>query len=243
MVTLMYGAAAVFAVWWLSKVFARSNTAALARALKVAGGVLALGAAGVLGLRGRIDMAFLLAGLASWLLGWSIFRMPGFGALPGFGPRAAPSPGRVSRVRSAMIEMELDHDTGAMAGTVLAGAYTGRRLDEMREPELQALLAECAARDADALRLLEAYLDRRFPGWRVDADRDEDPGPDRHAKAGAMTEEEAYQILGLEPGASTEEIRRAHRTLMKKLHPDQGGTTYLAARVNGAKEILLSRHR
>jgi hypothetical protein len=142
-----------------------------------------------------------------------------------------------------MIEMELDHDTGAMAGTVLAGAYTGRRLDEMREPELQALLAECAARDADALRLLEAYLDRRFPGWRVDADRDEDPGPDRHAKAGAMTEEEAYQILGLEPGASTEEIRRAHRTLMKKLHPDQGGTTYLAARVNGAKEILLSRHR
>jgi DnaJ-domain-containing protein 1 len=90
---------------------------------------------------------------------------------------------------------------------------------------------------------MEAYLDRRFPGWRIDADRDQNPGPDIHAKAGAMTEEEAYQILGLEPGASAEEIRRAHRTLMKKLHPDQGGTTYLAARVNGAKEILLSRHR
>ena len=163
--------------------------------------------------------------------------------MPGFGGRTQPSPGSVSRVRSPMIEMELDHDTGEMNGSVLAGARAGRALKDLDEEALRQLYEECRANDPDGLRLLEAYLDRRFAGWREHAQADADPGPRGRAQAGAMTEEEAYQILGLQPGADPDEIRRAHRTLMMKLPPDQGGTTYLAARINEAKDVLLRRHR
>jgi len=130
-----------------------------------------------------------------------------------------------------------------MDGSVLAGALSGRRLATLDEPLLRQLYRECRAADPDGVRLLEAYFDRRFPRWREDAEGDEYSRTVHDAPPGAMTKQEAYQILGLEPGASLDEIRQAHRTLMKKLHPDQGGSTYLAARVNQAKEILLSRHR
>jgi hypothetical protein len=92
------------------------------------------------------------------------------------------------------------------------------------------------------LSLLAGYLDRRNAGWGEHAQADANSAGWRPA-AGKMSEQEAYQILGIAPGASLDEISRAHRSLMKKLHPDQGGTTYLAARVNEAKDVLLRRHR
>jgi hypothetical protein len=234
MIALAYGLAALALFWWLSQVFARANPTALAKALKMVGGLVALGGGALMLVRGRIDMALVLGATAAWLFGWS-------GAtLPGARPRAARTAGSVSRVRSAMIEMELDHDTGAMNGTVLAGALAGRALEGLGEPELRALHDACRRADPDGARLLEAYLDRRTPGWREHAEAHADAGARRDA--GAMTEEEAYQVLGLQPGAGPDEVRRAHRTLMKKLHPDQGGSTYLAARVNQAKEILLGPH-
>ncbi len=237
MISLLYGVGVVAIVWWLSKQFAKANPATLAKRLKQAGGVAALVAAGFLLIRGRFDMAFLLGGVAAWLFGWSGF------SLPGFGGRAAKRPGAMSRVRSAMIEMELDHDTGEMDGTVLAGRLTGRALNELDEATLKELYEICRQSDPEGVRLLEAYFDRRFPAWREHAESDANARAGDRPKPSAMTEQEAYQILGLQPGASAEDVRQAHRTLMKKLHPDQGGTTYLAARINEAKEILLSRHR
>jgi hypothetical protein len=91
--------------------------------------------------------------------------------------------------------------------------------------------------------LLVTYFDRWYPGWREHADGGAAAGQVHAPSSNKMTAEEAQQILGVAPGAAAEDISRAHRLLMKKLHPDQGGSTYLAARVNEAKDVLLRRHR
>ena len=161
-----------------------------------------------------------------------------------FGPqsagRARKRRGQTSRVRSSYLEMELDHDSGRMRGRVLAGRYQGAALEQLDVASLVGLLGEI---DDESRALLMAYLDRRDSRWRQHAHADADTGGAAAASSGKMSEQEAYQILGLEPGAGRDLITRAHRTLMKKFHPDQGGTSYLAARINEAKEILLRRHR
>jgi hypothetical protein len=204
----------------------------------MAGGMLALGVAALLILRGRFDMAALAGGAGAWLLGWS--APPGWWSA--FGPRRK-QPATVSRVRSAAIEMELDHDTGAISGGVLAGEFESRRLDDLDQAELVRLRAWCLGGDLEGARLVESYLDRRFPGWREHAERDTHRRGRADLQNGPMTEQEAHEILGLKPGAGPEEVRSAHRRLMKTLHPDQGGSTYLASRVNQAKDSLLNRHR
>jgi DnaJ-domain-containing protein 1 len=149
------------------------------------------------------------------------------------------SAGQSSNVRSQFLDMSLDHDSGELSGEILAGPHAGHSLGEF---DLAQLVAMMPSFDAESVSLLESYLDRRFPAWRQDAQSDGAGGQRRAASGGKMTEEEAYQILGLQPGASRDDIGRAHRALMKKLHPDQGGSTYLAARVNEAKDTLLRTH-
>lgn len=147
---------------------------------------------------------------------------------------AGPAPGGSSGVETSWLRMSLDHASGTMDGTVLRGRYRGRRLGELSLAELRGLVAECAG-DADSATLIEAYLDRLHPGWRTAAGHEE-AAPSASA---AMSRDEAWRILGLEPGANEAEIRDAHRRLMKKLHPDQGGSSYLAAKINQAKDLLL----
>ncbi|WP_375457969.1 DnaJ domain-containing protein [uncultured Enterovirga sp.] len=239
--TMLAGLAAAVLLWWLVKLFARAKPADVAKILRNIGGGIALAAAGLLAFRGRFDMAFLLGSGGAWLLGWNAIPLP-FGL--GGGARAARrTSGSISRVRSATIEMELDHDSGSISGTVLAGLFAGRLLDDLSDAELTRLLSACLADDADGARLLEAYLDRRMPGWREHAEPDPDPGRKADSKLGAMSKQEAYEVLGLQAGAGADTVRQAHRSLMKKLHPDQGGSTYLASRVNQAKDVLLDRHR
>jgi hypothetical protein len=233
--SFIFGIVVLALALWALHAFSRVDPRTLAIVLKTGVGIGALGLAGVLGVRGRLDIAIPLGLTGLGLLGWLPWSMPGFGA------RTQKSPGQVSRVRSAFVEMELDHDTGAMQGRILAGRHEGVPLEALDVPSLVGFLPEI---DEESRALLMAYLDRREPSWREHAQGDAATGPGRSSgSSGKMTEEEAYQILGVQPGASAADIGRAHRALMKKLHPDQGGSTYLAARVNEAKDVLLRRHR
>jgi hypothetical protein len=151
---------------------------------------------------------------------------------------AGPARGQSSDVETAWLRMSLDHDTGAMDGTVLQGRWKGRRVSELSVEALLDLLAECRVNDADSAQLLEAYLERARPDWRAQAGEAQ-PRQETPASTTAMTREEAYRILGLETGADEAAVRDAHRRLMMKMHPDMGGSDYLAAKINQAKDLLL----
>jgi hypothetical protein len=232
---LLLGVVVLLLLLWAANSFSKADPQQAAKLLRSLGGGAALLFAIFLLVRGEIGPAITVGAVGLGLLGW-ITLWPA-----SFGGRTKKSAGQTSRVRTAFLEMELDHDSGAMRGRILAGAHQGASLDELEPAVLIGLLG---GMDADSRDLLAAYLDRRDPGWREHAQYDAAAGNgSRTARNGKMTEEEAYQILGVQPGASAAEISRAHRSLMKKLHPDQGGSTYLAARVNEAKDVLLRRHR
>jgi hypothetical protein len=234
MSALIFGVVVLALVLMAMQTFANVDPRKLAPVVKTVGGIGALGGAAFLASRGQIGLAVPLGLTGLGLLGWLPFGPAGFFR------RTQKSEGQVSRVRSAFVEMELDHNTGAMRGRILAGRHEGASLDALDLATLTGFLPEI---DEESRALLMAYLDRRSPPWREHAQGDAAAGPGRAWSSGKMTEEEAYQILGVQAGASVDDISRAHRTLMKKLHPDQGGSTYLAARVNEAKDVLLRRHR
>ena len=232
---LLLGAVVLVLLLWAVNAFSKADPKQAARLLRLIGGGAALLFAAFLLFRGEVGVAIPVGVFGLGLLGW-ISLWPA-----AFGRRTQRSPGQASRVSSPFLEMELDHDTGAMRGRILSGRYEGVSLDALDPQTLIGVLGDI---DDDSRRLLMAYLDRREPRWREHAEGDAAAGQSAGASSGGkMTEEEAYQILGLQPGASAEEIGRAHRFLMKKLHPDQGGSTYLAARINQAKDVLLRRHR
>jgi hypothetical protein len=220
---------------WAVNSFSKADPKQAARVLRAIGGAAALIFAGFLLLRGEIGVAVPVGLFGLGLLGWVSLWPATFGA------RTQKSSGQTSRVTTDYLEMELDHDSGAMHGRILKGQLAGAALDTLDRATLITLWGGI---DPDSRDLLAAYLDRREPGWREHAQGNAGSGGGpRPSSSGKMTEEEAYQVLGIQPGASAEDVTRAYRSLMKKLHPDQGGTTYLAARVNEAKDVLLRRHR
>jgi DnaJ-domain-containing protein 1 len=210
--------------------FIKATPTALASAVRIAGPLLlGLGGLALVAIGRPGQGSILVAAALAWI---GITRLSR--------PKEKPKQPR-SLVRTAALEMELDHDTGALEGLVLAGRSEGRVLGKMNQAELVALYKELAA-DSETRQLLEAYLDSRFPVWRKNAQAHLGKGLGGAPGSGPMTKEEAYKVLGLEAGAAAADVRKAHRRLMQRLHPDIGGASFLAARINEAKDVLLSDH-
>jgi hypothetical protein len=229
MLYLLGGAAILCGLLLLAYLFVNADPARLARIVKwaaIVGAVLV-----VIALIWSERFAMFLTPIAVLLPAWRRIRSMMSGL-------SGPSPARDSTVETGYIRMTLDHDTGTMTGTVLQGRFAGMRLEELRPPELLALLRECRAEDDEAARLLEAYLDRVRSNWHDEMAGDETRAPPPQGSPD-VTIDEAYAILGLTPGADAEAIKAAHHRLMKQLHPDHGGSDYLAGKINRARDVLL----
>lgn len=227
------GSGLLIALFLAGRWFVQADPKLLVRVVKwLAFGAVA-GAILFLALTGRLAWAFAtLPVLFAWFirlrylysLGKAFSRM--MGGLGTGGPKT-------SGVDTRFLSMTLDHETGAMTGSVREGEFAGRRLETLGLEELLRLLGECGA-DPQSVQVLEAYMDRQHPDWRAAGG-----GANGSAFSGTMTAEEAYRILGLELGASDEAVKEAHRRLISGLHPDHGGSSFLAAKVNQAKDFLL----
>lgn len=224
----LIGLAALVAGLLLIRWFITANPAELARRLRIAGGLTALAVAAFFVARGAVPLAAPLALLGLWLLS---------AAGGGFRRAGGSSAGRSSHIVTDHLEMRLDLETGQISGRVLKGLFAGRSIESLEPEELALLWQDCRIADPQSAQILETYLDQMHPTWRDDVRRGEErlsDGPD-----GRMSIAEAYKILGLTSAATREDVRRAHRELMLKLHPDRGGSTYLAAKINEAKDVLL----
>ena len=230
MANFIVGLVIVFGGWWLLKAFANAQPANVRNLIRKVGGGAIIGFSGLMALKGQINLAIPLFMLGLGLMGQQM-------VFPNGMPWQRKSPGQSSKVATGLISMELDHDTGRMDGEVLSGPFKGRKLSSLSLAEAQSFHAQCASTADQSRALLEAWIERTHPEWReqwTGSARSAPPGP-----SPKMKRTEALAILGLKDGANKDEIRAAHRRLMKAAHPDLGGSDYLAAKINEAKEFLL----
>jgi hypothetical protein len=229
----------------LGRVFVGASPQGVKLTLAWASAILGAGALTLVlatGRGGQALWALLLAAPLAWRW-WQgkrfATRFASSGSAFGGGGAAAGQGGDVSSVETAMLALQLHHETGRMTGKVRRGRFAGADLSDLSLPRLLELLGECAAEDPDSVPLLEAWLDRAWPDWREQAAAGAGGGGGPGGPGGPMGRTEALEVLGLAEGAKRDEILAAHRRLMRAAHPDQGGSAWIAARINQARDVLL----
>jgi hypothetical protein len=230
MSSFLLGIVLVIGFWWLVKAFANAQPSKVRGLVRKLSGGAIIAVSGFLALKGQINTALPLFLFGLGLMGQQMI-------FPNGVPWQRKSPGQSSRVATSLLAMELEHDSGRMDGEVLVGPYKGRRLSSLTLEETQRLHAQAAGTPDQSRALLEAWIERAHPDWRErwnGAARGQSHGP-----SPKMTRDEAMAILGLKGKVTPDDVRAAHRRLMKTAHPDLGGSDYLAAKINEAKEFLL----
>ena len=238
MAQLFVGIVVLVAVMMIARWFVSATPATVLRTAKWTGAALAVGGGALLLTTGRAGWVLAaLAGLVPWVFRFihlhNLYRTMRvtFNRMSSGRSKS----GSASRVETRFLRMSLDHDSGELFGEVLDGPYRGRTLSQLSFDEAMELRRQCAA-DPQSGQILDTWLERTWPDWRQRTARE---SRSSSASEGPMTREEAEAILSVKPGASREEIKAAHRHLMSRMHPDHGGSNYLAAKINQAKEILL----
>lgn len=229
---LILGVGLLLGLYFLLRWFVAANPQDVRKALLWTGIVLGVLISGFLLVTGRASIAGILM-FAAFPLLWSFVQARR--AMRGQRP---PRPGRASQVQTRWLDMVLDHDSGALDGRVREGRFQGARLSELSLDQLAELYQEVAG-DPQSQQIIQAYLDREHgPDWQAKAGQGEDAaGP--NTRTGPMTVTEACEILGVGPKATPDEVEAAYRAAMKRAHPDAGGSTEQAARVNEARALLL----
>ncbi len=155
-------------------------------------------------------------------------------------PRAAPPAAAEVKKKPTfpMLEITVDPTTGASGLDVRRGRFHGRKVAAMLYADVLLLLDECRRTEPASARLLEGHIERLRARERQARSGRDRPASD--PRNDGMSRDEAQQILGIEPASGPKEIKDAHRRLMLKIHPDQGGSNYLAAKINQARDLLLA---
>ncbi len=234
MLILLSLVATLVATAFILRAFVTASPATLVRHARLGAGGLALAGAAVFAMRGGLVIALPLAAFGLKALFGQ--QAPFWHRRGGSVSETAP---RVTSIETETLRMELDLDSGAMCGMIIRGRHAGHAIETLTPADVAQVWRECSFADPKSARLIEAYLDRSHPLWREDmaeAERRDDATATQH-----MTRDLALQVLGLSGDAGESEIRTAHRDLMKKLHPDHGGSAYLAAQINQARDVLLAK--
>jgi hypothetical protein len=231
MIYILGGLVFLACVWLMARAFLTADPKKLAIGVKWGGGLGLATLAGFLFFRGNLaGMGTALGAILPLLIRWGRLRQILFPTRTSTGPTSTGG----SSLDTAFLKVALDHATGRMTGEVIAGRHQGRRLEDLTSTEAVNLLDEARA-DPATVQVLEAFLDREHPGWREAGGT----SPPSSPPSGSMSRTEALQILDLAEDASAGQVREAHRRLMMANHPDRGGSTYLAAQINRAKDVLL----